>query len=115
MSQLSTSLDKSALAQALRNYLPSALERQCLHGDELWEPDLCARRLAALLRTMCTYIPRQVVIPLLAKPETGQVEGGFVHGTVMFSDISGFTAMSEKLSQLGKQGAEQVTAIVNRF
>ena len=39
--------------------------------------------------------------------------GGF--GTVMFADISGFTAMSEKLSQLGKEGAEEITAIVNRF
>jgi class 3 adenylate cyclase/tetratricopeptide (TPR) repeat protein len=33
----------------------------------------------------------------------------------MFADISGFTAMSEKLSQLGKEGAEEITAIVNRF
>lgn len=115
MSQFSNPLDKSALAQALRNYLPSALERQCLRGDELWESNLCARHLAALLRTISTYIPRQVVVPLLANPQAGQVEGGFVHGTVMFSDISGFTAMSEKLSQLGKEGAEEVTAIVNRF
>jgi len=34
---------------------------------------------------------------------------------MMFADISGFTAMSEKLSQLGKEGAEEITAIVNRF
>jgi class 3 adenylate cyclase/tetratricopeptide (TPR) repeat protein len=115
MPQLGNLLTKSDLTDALRNYLPSSLERQCLHGDEIREPGLCARHLAALLRTISTYLPRQVVVPLLAAPRTGRVEGGFVHGTVMFSDISGFTAMSEKLSQLGKEGAEEVTAIVNRF
>jgi class 3 adenylate cyclase/predicted ATPase len=33
----------------------------------------------------------------------------------MFADISGFTAMSEKLSQLGTEGAEIVTSIINRL
>ncbi len=115
MSQASKLLTKTELAEALRSYLPSALERQCLQGDELTEPGLCARHLATLLRTISTYLPRQVVAPLSATPQAGKVEGGFIHGTVMFSDISGFTAISEKLSQLGKEGAEQVTAIVNRF
>jgi len=71
--------------------------------------------LAALLRAVSSYLPRQVVVPLLANPQPGQVEGWFTHGTVMFADISGFTALSEKLSQLGKEGAEEITAIVNRF
>jgi class 3 adenylate cyclase/tetratricopeptide (TPR) repeat protein len=103
------------LAAALRNYLPSSLERQCLLGDEIKNPHLCAQHLAALLRTISTYLPRQVVAPLLANPEPGKVEGSFSYGTVMFADISGFTAMSEKLSQLGKEGAEEITTIVNRF
>jgi len=106
---------KVELTTALRKYLPSSLERQCLLGDEVRDPHLCTQHLAALLRTVSTYLPRQVVAPLLANLEPGKVEGGFTHGTVMFADISGFTAMSEKLSQLGKEGAEEVTAIVNRF
>jgi class 3 adenylate cyclase/tetratricopeptide (TPR) repeat protein len=36
-----------------------------------------------------------------------------VDGTVAFVDISGFTAMSEKLSSLGKAGAEEVTDVMN--
>lgn len=103
------------LTTALRPYLPAFLERQCLVGGELRAPELCAQHLSALLRTITTYLPRQVVLPLLAAPELGKVEGHFTYGTVMFSDISGFTAMSEKLSQLGKEGAEEITAIVNRF
>ncbi len=105
----------SDLAAVLRNYLPSSLERQCLLGDVIRDPHLCAQHLMALLRATSTYLPRQVAIPLLANPEPGVVEGKFTRGTVMFADISGFTAMSERLSQLGKEGAEEITVIVNRF
>jgi len=38
-----------------------------------------------------------------------------VHGTLMFADLSGFTAMSERLSQLGREGAEIITDIVNDY
>ena len=103
------------LAAALRNCLPSSLRRQCLLGDEIRDPAPCVPHLAALLRAVSSYLPRQVVVPLLANPQAGQVEGWFTRGTVMFADISGFTALSEKLSQLGKEGAEEITAIVNRF
>src|SRR3954469_24337417 len=34
-------------------------------------------------------------------------------GTLAFVDISGFTAMSERLSSLGRAGAEEVTEIMN--
>jgi class 3 adenylate cyclase/predicted ATPase len=106
---------ESELAAVLRNYLPSALERQCLLGDAIRDPAPCAQHLAALLRAVSTYLPRQVVAPLLANPEPGQVAGGFAYGTVMFADVSGFTAMSEKLSQLGTKGAEDVANIVSRL
>jgi class 3 adenylate cyclase/tetratricopeptide (TPR) repeat protein len=36
-----------------------------------------------------------------------------VDGTVAFVDISGFTAMSERLSQRGRAGAEEVTDVMN--
>ena len=107
MSQQGNLLTQSGLAAALRDYLPLSLERACLLGDEIKAPDLCAQHVAALLRTMSTYLPRQVVAPLLEAPVAGKVEGGFVHGTVMFSDISGFTAMSEKLSQLAKRARKR--------
>ncbi|MCP4542107.1 MAG: tetratricopeptide repeat protein [Chloroflexi bacterium] len=115
MSERGTSPTDPKLVAALRNYLPSSLERQCLLGDEVKHPSVCVEHMAALLRTVSTYLPRQVVVPLLADPEPGKVEGGFTYGTVMFADISGFTAMSEKLSQLGTEGAEIVTGIINRL
>src|SRR5690349_9417937 len=36
-----------------------------------------------------------------------------VDGTLAFVDISGFTAMSERLSSLGRAGAEEVTEVMN--
>ena len=36
-----------------------------------------------------------------------------VDGTLAFVDVSGFTAMSERLSGLGKAGAEEVTDVMN--
>ncbi len=115
MSERDPSQIQSELTTILRDYLPSSLERRCLLGDQIREPDPCVQHLDALLRTISTYLPRQVVFPLLADPEPGKVEGGFTYGTVMFADISGFTAMSEKLSQLGKEGAEKVTEVINRL
>ncbi len=35
-------------------------------------------------------------------------------GSVLFADVSGFTKLSEQLATLGKAGAEELTAILNR-
>lgn len=34
-------------------------------------------------------------------------------GTLVFADISGFTALSERLAEMGKEGAERLTNIIN--
>lgn len=34
---------------------------------------------------------------------------------LLFADISGFTAMSEKIASMGKEGSEEVTKIINGF
>jgi class 3 adenylate cyclase/tetratricopeptide (TPR) repeat protein len=39
----------------------------------------------------------------------------WVPGTVLFSDVSGFTPMSEALSVLGAEGAEILTDVLNRY
>jgi len=37
-----------------------------------------------------------------------------IEGSLLFADLSGFTSMSEKLSALGRRGAEKLTEIINR-
>jgi class 3 adenylate cyclase/tetratricopeptide (TPR) repeat protein len=56
------------------------------------------------------FVPRVVVDWLRAEPEARRRE---LEGTLVFVDISGFTAMSERLAQKGKVGAEEVTEVMN--
>ena len=56
------------------------------------------------------FVPRLTLEWLRDEPKAIWRE---VDGTVAFIDISGFTAMSERLSSLGKAGAEEVTEVMN--
>ncbi|MDX6476451.1 MAG: hypothetical protein QOH95_1962, partial [Gaiellaceae bacterium] len=56
------------------------------------------------------YVPRLAIEWLAENPDLDWRE---VDGTMAFVDISGFTAMSEKLAREGKAGAEQVTEVMN--
>jgi class 3 adenylate cyclase/tetratricopeptide (TPR) repeat protein len=56
------------------------------------------------------FVPRLTLEWLKKSPDQRWLE---VDGTVAFIDISGFTAMSEKLSSSGRAGAEEVTEVMN--
>ena len=56
------------------------------------------------------FVPRVVLDWLLDSPDVHRRE---LQGTLAFVDISGFTAMSERLAQKGKLGAEEVTEVMN--
>ena len=56
------------------------------------------------------FVPRITVEWLQDNPELRSLE---VDGTISFVDISGFTAMSERLSNIGRAGAEEVTDVMN--
>lgn len=72
-------------------------------------------RLRAELAAIATYIPPALVRQQLANPVAGRVSGAYWQGSVLFADMSGFTALSEKLSVLGKQGSEEISAIINNL
>ncbi|MGH3136540.1 MAG: adenylate/guanylate cyclase domain-containing protein [Gaiellaceae bacterium] len=59
---------------------------------------------------LVSFVPRLTLEWLRDDPETMWRE---VEGTVAFVDISGFTAMSERLSSRGRAGAEEVTEVMN--
>ncbi|HEX3224514.1 MAG TPA: tetratricopeptide repeat protein [Gaiellaceae bacterium] len=59
---------------------------------------------------LVSFVPRLTLEWLRSTPELKSLE---VEGTLAFVDISGFTAMSEQLSSLGKAGAEEVTDVMN--
>src|SRR5881227_568054 len=56
------------------------------------------------------FVPRLTLEWLRDEPERLARE---LDSTIAFVDISGFTAMSEQLSNLGKAGAEEVTDVMN--
>ena len=98
-------------------YLPPA-QLEELPPAPLWREDDLARaqdHLSELLDVVVTYLPRHLVGTELTTGDVAPVGGAFLDGALLFADISGFTAMSERLSTLGVEGAEQVTALVNRY
>lgn len=81
-------------------------------GQIEMQPEMAStkgRRLAA------AYVPRALLDALSANPlrPTPWIEE--IEGTLVMADVSGFTAMSERLAGVGKEGAEQLTDIINAF
>ncbi|MBT8211661.1 MAG: DUF2791 family P-loop domain-containing protein, partial [Acidimicrobiia bacterium] len=56
------------------------------------------------------YLPRVLLGWLASGSDQPYLE---IDGTLVFSDISGFTALTERLAEKGKEGAEEVTTVLN--
>ncbi|MCB8949316.1 MAG: tetratricopeptide repeat protein [Ardenticatenaceae bacterium] len=102
----------------LQRFLPANLMQSLTEAGA--EPprsviSACVSHLASLLEATTSHLPASLVRQVRRHPQPGQADGEFVEGTLLFADISGFTAMSEKLSQIGREGAEEVTEVVNRY
>ena len=108
-------INNARTLDTLNSYLPSHLARYLTPEMELVEAMTISSHLRAVREVLSTYLPRYLVGSINKDPEPGRVSGGFSYGAVLFADVSGFTAMSEKLSVLGKEGAEEVTGIVNDY
>lgn len=59
---------------------------------------------------LTSYIPRLIAEWERAAPEAAV---RLIDGTLVLVDVSGFTAMSERLARKGKVGAEEVTEVMN--
>ncbi|HLN17697.1 MAG TPA: adenylate/guanylate cyclase domain-containing protein [Acidimicrobiales bacterium] len=60
-------------------------------------------------RRLAPYVPR-LSIDWLRTPELGDHQS--IDGTVAFVDVSGFTALTERLASRGKEGAEEVSDLI---
>lgn len=110
LAQLQSAFDETLL----QHFSPALRERLC--QNDAGTVDACAEAVAILHRELTSLvglIPAPLVREQLANPEPGRVCGAYWNGSVLFADLSGFTALSEQLSKLGKKGAEEISAIIN--
>jgi len=61
------------------------------------------------------YLPAPLVDAVRRHPDRGPAWIDSIEGTLLFADVSGFTALSERLAGLGREGAEQLTDVINRY
>ena len=72
-------------------------------------------RIRSILYLISTFIPAHLVQEKMRRPVTGLVSGQILAGSMLFSDVSGFTSLSEKLAALGSEGAERLTKVMNQY
>jgi class 3 adenylate cyclase/tetratricopeptide (TPR) repeat protein len=72
--------------------------------------------LPALLKQLAAYVPTPVVHAIYRQPHlpTEPAARRFP-AAVLFTDISGFTPLSEILNQAGPTGAEELTQLINQY
>ena len=61
------------------------------------------------------YLPASLLRSLAARPSATLPWCHEVDGTMVMADLSGFTALSERLAKLGDEGAERLTSVINSF
>jgi class 3 adenylate cyclase/predicted ATPase len=75
---------------------------------------LATAQLAAARYAISTYLPRRLLSRQLSSVGVGPwIE--WVDGSLLFADVSGSTALAERLSSLGREGTELVTDTLNSY
>ncbi|MBL7163949.1 MAG: adenylate/guanylate cyclase domain-containing protein [Anaerolineales bacterium] len=100
----------------IESYLPPDLWRKLSSGQPQRRLLIQALdRLRSLRYLLSTFIPSNLVQEKMKRAVPGLVSGEMLKGTLLFADVSGFTALSERLAVLGPEGAERLTATMNGY
>ncbi len=107
------SIDASIVArERLARYLPVDVYDRVSRASNIADFAAVRHHLAGVRAAIATYLPRRVVRWALhqrhAPPWLEWVEG-----SLLFADLSGSTALAERLSVLGREGTELVTDFLN--
>jgi adenylate cyclase len=99
----------------LRHYLGGALADGLMAGT-LADHDrfAAAAHLVSARYAISTYLPRRLLQRQIAGT-SDQPWLEWVEGTLLFADVSGSTALAERLSALGREGTEIVTDTLNSY
>ncbi|MFW5799672.1 MAG: adenylate/guanylate cyclase domain-containing protein, partial [Spirochaetota bacterium] len=72
--------------------------------------------LTTILKRFLAFIPQNIVRKILKSYQKELLdETEWIEGVVIFSDISGFTPMSQALSKFGSRGTEEMSLILNTY
>ncbi len=66
-------------------------------------------------KTVLQYLPSPLIQEWVNNTPQEPIWGKWLTGSLMHCDVTGFTAMSEALAKTGKEGAELMATILNRF
>jgi len=102
----------SALEPRLRSLLPASVYAEAWVNPSARVLTKVFDQLRALGRNLYDYIPRQVSENL---PRPGESRYSWVSGTLMFTDLSGFTKLMEANAGRGRVGAEELLARLNDY
>ncbi len=101
--------------KVLQHYLPSDLaKRLCRAEPEARTFVEAYAHLSSARYAVSTYLPHHLIARQITTHESGPwLE--WVEGSLLFADVSGSTALAERLSTLGREGIEIVTSVLNDF
>ncbi len=110
-----TTFPLRAFEQRLRALLPADLYAMAWIDDS---PDTLLKifdHLRALQRTISDYLPPPVAELILEDNAAGELTSQVVEGTLMFTDLAGFTTLMEANAALGQTGARTLLGILNDY
>jgi class 3 adenylate cyclase/predicted ATPase len=70
----------------------------------------------AILQSLLPFVPPHLARTLIVDPEWEQhTDYDIIPGALLFADISGFTPLTERLGESGKEGPEELTRLLNEY
>lgn len=102
----------TVLEPRLRNLLPADLYAMAWLEPSPAILERVFEHLRTLQSILYDYVPRQVAETL---PQPGEVRHAWQEGTLMFTDLAGFTLLMEANANLGRAGARTVLKTLNDY
>jgi len=100
------------LEPRLRPFLPADLYHAAWHTPTRHTLTKIYEHLRTLRRMLHDYVPRHVSAH---PPHPGEIQYEWQEGTLMFTDLAGFTALTEAHAARGRAGAEALLQMLNTY
>ncbi len=101
-----------AVESRLRDLTPAKMYAEVWINPSVRNLIRIFNHLRTVYRILYNYLPRQVVAAL---PEPGVNRYKWDTGTLMFTDLAGFTPLLEANARLGEEGAQALHAVLNNY